>query len=119
MGTEPRITEHFESEKEKTNLCPECGREKRPNVNYDDDDALRKLNRYQLAAIIDVDKPGIALVAAIRELSDRLDGKAPQSIAMTVKTDPAASLSDDQLAALLAMLPEPMIIPPMPKRIED
>ena len=86
--------------KQETDTCPTCGHEKRPKVDYDDDEALRKLARHQLAAIIDVDKPTVAHTQAIRELIDRLDGKAPQSIAMTVKADPIAKWSTDRLEKL-------------------
>ena len=104
--------------KERTDVCPTCKREKRPVIDYNDHEAVRRLANHQLIAIIDVDKPTIAHTAPLRELVDRLDGKAPQSIAMTVKADPVSKLTDDQLATLLANCPNPMIIPPMPKKIE-
>ena len=56
---------------------------------------------------------------AFNAVFDRIDGKAPQSIAMTVKTSPIEKLTDDQLAAILANLPNnPMVIPPMPKKLD-
>ena len=57
------------------------------------------------------------VIPALDKWFDRTEGKAPQSIAMTVKQDPVSKLSDDQLAALLANLPNtPMVIPPKPKK---
>lgn len=59
------------------------------------------------------------VVPALDKWFDRTSGKAPQSVAMTVKADPVSSLSSDQLAAILANLPNsPMIIPPMPKKLD-
>ena len=56
---------------------------------------------------------------AIKEYYDRTKGKPAQSIALNVKQEAVSTLTSDQLAALLAQLPnEPMVIPPMPKRDE-
>ncbi len=90
-------------------------------VLLNDPDALRTLAKSKLVEILyNTPKPNISLVPAIRELLDRVDGKAPQSVSMTVKTDPVSKLTDDQLAAILAHLPNnPMVIPPMPKKIEQ
>ena len=89
------------------------------------DDALMTDDEKDSAARAKLYRTGMSaaevhkMVPALDKWYDRTMGKAPQSIAMTVKADPASSLSDDQLAALLALLPEPMIIPPLPKRLED
>ncbi len=84
----------------------------------DDPDKLRTLAKSALVEIIAIAPRTVALVGAIKELLDRIDGKAPQSLSMVVKTDPASKLSDDQLFALLALLPDPVIIPPVPKKLE-
>lgn len=87
-------------------------------IDMENPDALRKLAKEALVEIVQTAPRNVGLVAAIRELLDRIDGKAPQSLQMTVKTDPVTTLSSDQLAALLAMLPDPVIIPPMPRKID-
>ncbi len=88
-------------------------------IDLNDADALRKLAKSALVEIVQKAPRNISLVGAIRELLDRVDGKAPQSVSMTVKTDPVSTLSDDQLSALLALLPDPVIIPPMPQKLND
>lgn len=54
----------------------------------------------------------------LKEWADRRKGKPAQSIAMTVKQDPLASAKDEDIIRLLAMMKEPMIISPMPKRLD-
>ena len=89
-----------------------------PAVDINDSGALKALAMETLVEIVQTAPRNVSLVGAIRELIDRIDGKAPQSVSMTVKQDNASKLSDDQLAALLAMLPDPVIIPPMPKKLD-
>ena len=89
-----------------------------PEIDLTDQAALRHLAFSKLVAIIQASAPTTALVPAIKELVDRIDGKAPQSIAMTVKADPVTKLSDAQLQAILAALPSPLIIPPMPRKLD-
>ena len=83
----------------------------------DDPDGVRRLSKRRLIELVANQPLSIGLVGVIRELLDRTDGKAPQSVSMTVKADNASKLTDDQLAALLAMLPDPIIIPPLPSKI--
>ena len=88
-------------------------------VDIDDPVALKGLAMSALEEIVRTAPRNVSLVSAIRELIDRIEGKAPQSIAMTVKQDPVSKLSDDQLAAILASLPNnPMVIPPLPKKLD-
>lgn len=89
-------------------------------IDINNPDELRHLAKSALVEIVQTAPRNVSLVGAIRELLDRIDGKAPQSIAMTVKADPVSKLTDDQLAALLANLPNnPMIIPPIPNKAID
>lgn len=89
-------------------------------VDINDPVALKALAMEALEEIVRTAPRNVSLVAAIRELIDRIEGKAPQSIAMTVKQDPVSKLTDDQLAAILANLPNnPIVIPPMPARLTD
>lgn len=88
-----------------------------PLIDIENPDDLRKLAKGALVEIVQTAPRNVALVGAIRELLDRIDGKAPQSLSMTVKTDPVATLSTTQLNALLALLPNPIIIPPMPEKL--
>ncbi len=100
-----------ESDKDQSTAAP---------VDINDPIALKALAMEALEEIVRTAPRNVSLVSAIRELIDRIEGKAPQSIAMTVKADPVSRLSDDQLAAILANLPtSPMVIPPMPKKIEE
>ena len=55
----------------------------------------------------------------MREWFDRELGKAPQSIAMTVKDDGLGKMATDRLLRLAAMLDEPVLISPEPKRLSD
>src|SRR5579862_4378856 len=110
--------------KERQDVCPTCKREKRPVIDYNDAEAVRRLANHQLIAIIDVDKPTIAHTAPLRELVDRLDGKAPQSIAMTVKTPGIKQLSAMQILdarnmAARYLNQEPLVIAPEPVIIEN
>ena len=88
-------------------------------VDINDQGALKALAMEALVEIVQKAPRNVSLVGAIRELIDRIEGKAPQSIAMTVKADPVSKLTDDQLALLLANCPNPMIIPPLPKKLDD
>lgn len=87
-------------------------------VDINDQGALKALAMEALVEIVQKAPRNVSLVGAIRELIDRIEGKAPQSIAMTVKQAPVSLLSDDRLAALLAMCKEPILIPPMPKKLQ-
>lgn len=104
---------------EATFPCPVCKYTGPVKTDLNSPVALKGLAMEVLVQILETAPRNVSLVSAVRELIDRVDGKAPQSIAMTVKADPASTLSDDQLAALLAMLPNPVIIPPIPKRLLD
>ena len=122
MGLQDENHESFNDALAKAN---EAERKKLQSVDMDDTDItdpteLRTFTRIELLRIIRKNKGSLGNVPALRELMDRAEGKAPQSIAMTVKTDAVSKLTDDQLAAILANLPNnPMIIPPMPKRLDD
>jgi hypothetical protein len=81
------------------------------------DDDLRRECKESLVMMMRANKGKLNALASIRELLDRMDGKPAQSIAMTVKQEPVSRLTSDQLAALLAQLPnDPIVIPPMPLR---
>lgn len=87
-------------------------------VDINDPQALKGLAMSALEEIVRTAPRNVSLVAAIRELVDRVEGRAPQSIQMTIKKSPVEKLSDDDLALILANLPNnPIIIPPMPKKL--
>ena len=91
-----------------------------PEVDLTDQTALKTLAMEALVEIVQTAPRNVSLVGAIRELIDRIEGKAPQSIQMNIKQEPVTKLTDDQLAAILASLPNnPLIIPPMPKRLSE
>ncbi len=88
-------------------------------VDLEDAAALRTLAKGALAEIVQTAPRNVSLVGAIRELLDRIDGKAPQSIALDVKDSRMDRLPIDKLLRLASMLDEPVVIAPMPKRIDD
>ena len=53
------------------------------SIDLTDKDALRSLALSKLVAVIQSSPASVALVPAIKELLDRIDGKAPQSIMQT------------------------------------
>lgn len=57
------------------------------------------------------------VVPALDKWFDRTQGKAPQSIAMTVKDDGLDKISTARLIRLAAMLDEPIIIAPIPSKL--
>lgn len=56
---------------------------------------------------------------ALREAMDRDTGKPAQSIAMTVENKGLDQLATDKLLRLASMLDEPVIIAPMPKKLDN
>lgn len=85
----------------------------------DDPAALRALAKGKLVQIIaNTDKPTISLVPAIKELLDRVDGKASQSLTMDVVDKRMDKLPIEKLLCLAAMLDEPVIIAPIPNKLE-
>jgi len=95
------------------------GNDSTPVIDISDltDEQLRAECKESLVAMMRANKGKIGALGAIKEILDRMDGKPAQSVSMTVKRDPVGELTADQLAAILAQLPNnPIIIPPMPKR---
>lgn len=88
-------------------------------VDITDQHALKTLAMEALVEIVQTAPRNVSLVGAVRELIDRCEGKAPQAIHMKIERTPVEKLTDDQLAAILAALPNnPIIIPPLPKKLE-
>lgn len=79
---------------------------------------LRNLAKSKLIEIVHGSKATIALVPAIKEMLDRVDGKAPQSISMDVKDTRMDKLPIDKLLRLASMLDEPVMIAPMPSKLD-
>lgn len=90
-----------------------------PIIDIDDKDALRELTLKTLVEIIQSSPKSTALVPALKELMDRIDGKAAQSIAMTVKDVGLDKVSTDKLIRLAAMLDDPIVILPIPSKLLD
>ena len=59
------------------------------------------------------------VVPSLEKWFDRTSGKAPQFIAMTVKDEGMSKIATDNLIRLAAMLDDPILIAPMPKKIDD
>lgn len=104
---------------------PTSAPQKEPAAEIDINDpvALRALAKGALVEIVQKAPRNISLVGAIRELLDRVDGKAPQSIAMTVEDKGLGKLSTERLLALDRELcaragVEPMQVRPMPGKLE-
>jgi hypothetical protein len=81
--------------------------------------ALKGLAMSRLEEIVRTAPANVSLVAAIRELIDRIEGKAPQSINLDVKDKRLDKAPIDDLLRLAAMMREPMVIAPMPKKISE
>lgn len=62
--------------------CKACGYAGPCKVDMENPDELRKLAKKALAEIINNNSKTPAIVPAVKELLDRIDGKAPQSIAL-------------------------------------
>ncbi len=84
-------------------------------VDINDSQALKALAMEALVEIVQTAPRNVSLVGAIRELIDRIEGKAPQSIALDVKDTRMDKMPIDRLLRLAAMLDEPVLIAPMPK----
>lgn len=90
-----------------------------PKIDINDATALKELATQVLVEIIQKSPRNVSLVAACRELLDRCVGKAPQSIAMEVKDSRLNASQLDDLIRLAAHMREPLIIPPMPKKVSN
>lgn len=83
-------------------------------IDLNDPSALRNLAKSALVEIVQAAPRNVSLVAAIKELLDRVDGKAPQSISMDVKDTRLDKMPIERLLKLASMLDEPVLIaPPM------
>lgn len=60
--------------------APMVATEVLPKIDITDKDALRKLAINTLVSVIQANPTALAVVPALKELFDRVDGKAPQSI---------------------------------------
>ena len=87
-------------------------------VDINNPAALKALAMSRLEEIVRTAPANVSLVAAIRELIDRIEGKAPQSITMDVKDKRLNESELDSLLRLAAHMRDPLIIPPMPKKLE-
>ena len=58
-------------------------------------------------------------IPSLKEWRDRTTGKAAQSIQLTVKDEGLDKLSTEKLLRLAALLDEPVLISPMPGKLED
>lgn len=83
-----------------------------PPIDVADHAALRNLAKERLIEIIQHSPANTSLVPAIRELLDRIDGKAPQSIALDVKDTRMDRMPIERLLKLAAMLDEPVVLLP-------
>lgn len=90
-----------------------------PPININDHQALKELATATLVEIIQKSPRNVSLVAACKELLDRAVGKAPQSITMDVADKRLDRAPIDDLLRLAAMMREPMLIAPMPKKISE
>lgn len=93
-------------------------------VDINDSQALKSLAMEALVEIVQKAPRNVSLVGAIRELIDRIEGKAPQSIAMTVKTPGIKQLSAMQILDARNMAArylnvDPLLIAPEPTIIEN
>lgn len=85
-------------------------------IDLNDPAALRNLAKSALVEIVQTAPRNVSLVAAIRELLDRIDGKAPQSIALDVQDNRMDKMPIDRLLKLAALLDDPPVINQMPSQ---
>ncbi len=95
-----------------------------PPIDITDTASLKSLAMTALVEIVQGAPRNVSLVSAIRELIDRIEGKAPQSIAMTVEDKGIAKLSDERLLRLereLARMTgqDAIVIAPLPSKLTD
>jgi hypothetical protein len=88
-------------------------------IDITDMAALEALAMTELVAIVKTAPRAISKIPAVKELMDRVRGKAPQSITMDVKDKRLNESELDGLLHLAAMMREPMVIAPMPKKLEE
>lgn len=90
-----------------------------PKIDITDHAALKTLAMEALVEIVQTAPRNVSLVSAIREIIDRIEGKAPQSIALDVKDTRMDKMPIDKLLRLASMLDEPVIILPLPNKAES
>lgn len=88
-------------------------------VGLMDDKQIVEAFKLKLAIGGMAEKDMFKALPVMREWFDRTLGKAPQSVALTVKDEGLSKVSTEKLLRLAAMLDEPMVIPPEPKRLAD
>ena len=98
--------------------CPTCGQIKPSDIDYMDDDACRKLCREELVIALRNNRGKSVVSNLANALLDRIDGKAQQSIALDVKDDRLDKIEVDKLIRMAAMLDDPILIAPMPKKLD-
>lgn len=75
----------------------------KPVIDITDTAALKGLAMTALVEIVQTAPRNVSLVSAIRELIDRIEGKAPQSIAITAKDERLERAPIDRIMHLLSL----------------
>lgn len=96
--------------------CKACGYTGPAKTDLNSPTALKALAIEVLVQIIETAPRNVSLVAAIRELIDRVEGKAPQSINLDVRDDRMDKMPIDRLLRLASLLDEPILIANIPEK---
>ncbi len=99
--------------------CKACGYTGPIKTDLNSPTALKGLAIEVLVQIVETAPRNVSLVAAIRELIDRVEGKAPQSINLDVKDTRMDRMPIDELIYLASLKREPLLIAPMPENPSD
>ncbi len=95
--------------------CKACGYTGPIKTDLNSPTALKGLAIEVLVQIVETAPRNVSLVSAIRELIDRVEGKAPQSISLDVQDTRMDKMPIDKLLRLASMLDEPVVVLPAPK----
>lgn len=76
----PSIEKNFTPRKNPPQVAVNARTRELSPVDITDKDALRSLGLKTLVSVIQANPTALAVVPALKELFDRVDGKAPQSI---------------------------------------
>ena len=99
--------------------CAACGYAGPCKTDLTSQTELKHLALSVLTEVLERSPRNVSLVPAIRELWDRIEGKAPQSINLDVADRRMDRMPIDELIYLASLKREPLLIAEMPKVIDN
>ena len=94
--------------------CAACGYAGPCKTDLTSQAELKHLALSVLTEVLERSPRNVSLVPAIRELWDRIEGKAPQSISLDVQDTRMDKMPIERLLRLASMLDEPLVVLPPP-----